>query len=372
MHSILEFFLYSLCLKVWVDMNENSWIFLCLCQSRVRIGDPSGAAQEKSGQLPCAVFSYVLYIMNSGGFKQLAGFPYSRSLHCPGNYMHNRYFSGKLMFSGKVCPKGCLEKGTNKGNFYQSSIHQYQDKRITLFNLDGKASFVQLLGFCFVERKLKLNCEQRASDVMCFLSTHFWAPISVVLCVTGQAMEQEVNPALDITDSQMKCLIAKVHRSRAVEPEVSSVVKSLQFVSCICLSLPWCLVCVALTWHLSVSLWQQTISPVKVYNCICLLIFLFRLSQLWVFCGLILSPLLWRGQGAGWILSASLEQIICCAHYTALSESVVSKLEHGNSCQGSDWSNGGIMCEWGISHTWPGPLCSMYCLCESEKGGRKL
>jgi len=28
-------------------------------------------------------------------------------------------------------------------------------------------------------------------------------------------MEQEVNPALDIADSQMKCLIAKVHRLKA-------------------------------------------------------------------------------------------------------------------------------------------------------------
>lgn len=106
----------------------------------------------------------------------------------------------------------------------------------------------------------------------------FRVPISVVLWVTGQAMEQEVNPALDIADSQMKCLIAKVHRSKAVEAEVSSVVKSLQFMSCICLSLPWCLVRVALTWQLSISLRQQTFSPVKVYNCMCLLIFLFRLS----------------------------------------------------------------------------------------------
>lgn len=274
---------------------KTAEFFCAFAKAESELGILQVQPRKSLGSYLVQFFSYVLYVMNSGGFKQLADFPYSRSLHCPGNYMHNRYFSGKLMFSDKVCPKGCLEKGTNKGNFYQCSIHQYQNKRITLFNLDGKASFVQLLGFCFVERKLKLNCEQHALDVMCFLSTHFWAPISVVLCVTGQAMEQEVNPALNITDSQMKCLIAKVHRSRAVEPEVSSVVKSLQFVSCICLSLPWCLVCVALTWHLSVSLWQQTISPVKVYNCICLLIFLFRLSQLWVFCSLILSPLLWRG-----------------------------------------------------------------------------
>lgn len=34
-------------------------------------------------------------------------------------------------------------------------------------------------------------------------------PISVILWVTGQAVEQEVNPALDKADSQMKCLIAK-------------------------------------------------------------------------------------------------------------------------------------------------------------------
>lgn len=131
--------------------------------------------------------------------------------------------------------------------------------------------------------------------LMCFLNMCFWVPISVVLWVTDQAMEQEVNPALDIVDSQMKCLIAKVHRSKAVEPEVSSVVKSLQFMSCICLSLPWCLVRMASTWHLSISLRQQTFSPVKVYNCMCLLIFLFRLSLLWVFCSLILSPLMWRG-----------------------------------------------------------------------------
>lgn len=104
---------------------------------------------------------------------------------------------------------------------------------------------------------------------------------------------QGVNSALDIADSQMKSLIAKVHRSKAVEPEVSSVVKSLQFMSSICFSLPSCLVCVALTWHLSISLRQQTFSPVKVYNSMCLLILLFSLSLLWVFCSLILSPLLW-------------------------------------------------------------------------------
>lgn len=157
-----------------------------------------------------------------------------------------------------------------------------------------------------MESKLKLSCEHCGVlhsayvkyvclDLKCFLNTCFWVPIPVALQVTGQAMEQKVNPALDITDSQMKCLITKVHRSKAVEPEVSSVVKSLQFMSCICHSLPWYLVRVALTWHLRIFLRQQTFSPVKVYNCMCLLIFLFRLSLLWVFCSLILSPLLWRG-----------------------------------------------------------------------------
>lgn len=132
-------------------------------------------------------------------------------------------------------------------------------------------------------------------SIGCFLNMHFWMPISAVLWVIAQAVEQEVNPALDIADSQMKGLIAKVHRSKAVEPEVSFVVKSLQFMSCICLSLPWCLVCVALTWHLSISLRQQTLSPVRVYNCTCLLIFLFRLSLLRVFCSVILPLLLWKG-----------------------------------------------------------------------------
>lgn len=64
-------------------MNENTQIFVYLCQSRVRLGDPSGATQEEPGQLPCAIFSYMLYIVNSGGFKQVAGDRYSRSLHCP-------------------------------------------------------------------------------------------------------------------------------------------------------------------------------------------------------------------------------------------------------------------------------------------------
>lgn len=45
-------------------------------------------------------------------------------------------------------------------------------------------------------------------------------PISVILWVTGQAVEQEVNPALDKADSQMKYLIAKVQRSKAVERDL--------------------------------------------------------------------------------------------------------------------------------------------------------
>lgn len=35
----------------------------------------------------------------------------------------------------------------------------------------------------------------------------------------------------------------------------------------------------------------------------------------------------------------------------ALPESVGSKLKQGNSYWGSDWFNGGILCEWGISPT---------------------
>lgn len=192
-----------------------------------------------------------------------------------------------------------------------------------------------------------------------------------MLWVTGQAVEQEVNPALDKADSQMKCLIAKVQRSKAVEPENYSVVKSLQFMSCTCLSLPWCLVCVALTWHLSISLRQQTFSPVKVHNCLCPLISLFRLSVLWVCCSLILSPLLWGDKGAGWALLPwnelfAVHFIELCQRWWSVNWSKVIAVRKVPALMEASCENGGFLT--------PGQVHCAQCAVSNEpkKGERSL
>lgn len=67
-------------------------------------------------------------------------------------------FSGK----GKCVPKTvlltCLEKDTNMGEAFHSSIHQYQKKRLVLFSLDENTSLflvVEVL-FCLNQAEIKL------------------------------------------------------------------------------------------------------------------------------------------------------------------------------------------------------------------------
>lgn len=144
-------------------------------------------------------------------------------------------------------------------------------------------------------------------NLMCFLNMYFSVPISVVLWVTGQAMEWKVNPALNRAGSQMKCLIAKVHRSQPMEPEVPSVVKSPQFMPCICLFCPgvWC----ACHW-LGISASPSNSKHFHLSRFITACVFYFSSSG--SLCSEYFVALLFHyccegGEDAGWTLPASLE-----------------------------------------------------------------